>query len=241
MKSMMYINEKIKLVIGFLIILSTVVIYELSVSEIKKMPLDYYLISEHEGNDRILKHLDGSLSEPFLIRETLRQNVIDVNNDILEIKATIVGIDPSTNNVVFNSEQSFSVDRTTRKHSQSNDYFAFPPNVQKQNYEFIHPMIFTKATFVFDKISHIGDLEVYNFSCKYSGTDVSASFPQFPAKRILSDGKCMVSVEPVTGMVVYFSKQWDDYFVDDGKRGTQVELGGKQTTEYSKLILVNDI
>ncbi|MCE9651635.1 MAG: porin PorA family protein [Nitrosarchaeum sp.] len=233
-------NEKIKLIVGFLIILSTIVLYELSVSEIKKMPLDYQLISEHEGQDRILDHIDGNLSEPFLIRETLRQNVIGVNGDALEIKATVVGIDPSTNNVVFNSEQTFSVDRISRKHSQSNDYFAFPPNVQKQNYEFVHPMIFTKTTFVFDTVSKVGDLDVYDFSCKYSGTDVSMSFPQFPTKKILSDGKCKVSVEPITGIVVYFSKQWDDYFVDDEKRGAQVELGGKQTTEYSKSILVSN-
>ena len=236
----MHSNEKIKIIVGVTIILSTIAWYGLSVNEIKKMPLDYYLISEHEGQDRILEHIEGDLSKPFLIRETLRQNVIDVNGDILKINATIIGIDPATNNVVFNSEQLFSVDRVTRQHSQSNDYFAFPPNVQKQNYEFIHPMIFTKTTFVFDRVSQIGDLDVYDFSCKYSGTDVSVSFPQFPTKKILSDGTCMVSVEPVTGMVVFFSKQWDDYFVDDEKRGAQVELGGKQTTEYSKSILVND-
>ncbi len=235
----MHFNDKIKLSVGFLIILTTITVYELSVNEIKKIPLNYELISEHEGQDRVLEHIDGNLSEPFLIRETLRQNVVDVKGDILEIKATVIGIDSATNKVIFDSAQTFFVDRNTRKHAQIDEYFAFPPNVQKQNYEFFHPMIFTKTTFVFEGVNNINDLDVYDFSCKYSGTDVSQSFPQFASKKILSDGKCMISVEPVTGMVVTFSKEWDDYFVDDGIRGDQVEIGGKHTTEYSKSILVN--
>ena len=40
-------------------------------------------------------------------------------------------------------------------------------------------------------------------------------------------------------MVVSFSKDWDDYFVNNGVRGDQVELGGKHTTNYSKIILTN--
>jgi len=236
----MRFGYKKNLIIGFLIIMTIIIVYELSVSEIKKMPLDYSLISEHEGQDRVLDQVNGSMSEPFLIRETLRQNVVDVRGDILEIKATVIGIDSATNNVIFNSAQTFFVDRNTRKHTQTDEYFAFPPNVQKQNYEFLHPMIFTKTTFVFKDVHNIGDLEVYDFSCEYSGTDVSSSFPQFPTKQILSDGKCMVSVEPITGIVVSFSKKWDDYFVNDGVHGSQVELGGKQTTEYSKSILTND-
>lgn len=235
-----HFNDKLKLIVGFLIILTAVIVYELSVYEIKKMPLDYELISEHEGQDRVLEHIDGNLSEPFLIRETLRQNVVSIKGDILEIRATVIGVDSATNDVIFNSAQNFFVDRNTRKHAHMNEYFAFPTNVQKQNYDFIHPMIFTKTTFVFDGISHINDLQVYDFSCKYNDTDVSSSFPQFPSKKIFSDGSCMVSVEPVTGMVVSFSKQWDDYFVNDGMRGSQVEVGGKHTTDYSEYILVNN-
>ncbi|MFB5610038.1 MAG: porin PorA family protein, partial [Nitrosarchaeum sp.] len=177
---------------------------------------------------------------PFLIREILRQNIVNVNGDILEINATVIGIDSATNNVIFDNAQTFFVDRNTRKHAQTDEYFAFPTNVQKQNYEFFHPMIFTSATFVFEGVNNINNLEVYDFSCKYNNTDVSSSFPQFPSKTIFSDGNCMVSVEPVTGMVVNFSKEWDDYFVDNGIRGEQVEIGGKHTTEYSKSILAND-
>jgi signal transduction histidine kinase len=120
------------------------------------------------------------------------------------------------------------------------EYFTFPPDVQKRNYEFFHPMIFTKTTFIFEREVKMNGLDVYEFSCKYNGTDVSSAFPQFPSKTIFSNGKCTVSVEPVTGIVVYFSKQWDDYFVNNGIREDQVELGGKYTTDYSKAILVHN-
>lgn len=229
---------KPKLVIGSLIIVFVIIVYGLFVDEMKKIPLNYELISEHEGQDRILESIGGNLSEPFWIRETLRENVVNVNGNILEIKSTVTGIDSSTNQVIFDNVHTFFVDRTTRKHQSMDEYFTFPPNVQKKDYEFFHPMIFTKTTFVFEKEDNIDGLDVYDFSCKYNGTDISSSYPQFPSKKIFSDGKCTTSVEPVTGMVVAFSKEWDDYFVNDGIRGAQVELGGKHTTDYSKAILV---
>jgi signal transduction histidine kinase len=170
----------------------------------------------------------------------LKENVVNVNDNILEINSTVVGKDSATNRIIFSTANTFFVDRATRKHQSMDEYFTFPPNVQKRNYEFFHPMIFTRTTFIFEREVQINGLDVYDFSCKYQGTDVSTSFPQFLSKTILSDGYCTVSVEPVTGMVVSFSKQWDDYFVNDGLRGDQVELGGKHTTDYSKAILVNN-
>lgn len=100
-------------------------------------------------------------------------------------------------------------------------------------------MIFSETPFVFDRVDSIDGLQVYDFSCKYSKVDVSSSHPQFSSKKILSDGGCTIAVEPVTGIMVSFSKQWDDYFVNDGIRGQDVEVGEKHTTDYSKNILVD--
>src|SRR5262245_34598937 len=231
---------KIKSVIGLLVITAVLFGYRLFVNEMKKMPFNYALIAEHEGQDRILESISGKLSEPFWIREVLKENVVNVNGNILEINSTVVGTDSATNRIIFSNANTFFVERTTRKHQSMDEYFTFPPDVQKRNYEFFHPMIFTKTTFIFEREGTMNGLDVYDFSCKYNGTDVSSAFPQFPSKTIFSNGKCTVSVEPVTGMVVSFSKQWDDYFVHNGIRGDQVELGGKHTTDYSKAILVNN-
>jgi signal transduction histidine kinase len=230
---------KIKLVIGFLAITSVMITYGLFVNEMKKIPLNYELISEQEGQDRILNSPDGNLSEPFGIRETLKENVMSVAGDILTINSTVLGKDPVTNKIVFDNTHTFFVDRATRMHQSMNEYFTFPPNVQKANYDFFHPMIFSKTPFVFEKEDNIYGLDVYDFSCKYSGVDVSSGFPQFSSKKILSDGGCTISVEPITGKVVSFSKEWHDYFVSDRNRGATVEQGEKHTTEYSENILVN--
>jgi Porin PorA len=215
-------------------------VYRLCVNEMKKMPFNYEVISEHEGQDRILESIGGKLSEPFWIREVLKENVVNVNSNILEINATVVGTDSATNHIIFSNANTFFVDRTTRKHQAMDAYFTFPPDVQKRNYEFFHPMIFTKTPFIFEREVTMNGLDVYEFSYKYNGTDVSSAFPQFPSTTIFSNGTCTASVEPVTGMVVSFSKQWDDYFVNNGIRGDQVELGGKYTTDYSKAILVHN-
>ncbi|MBI5146722.1 MAG: DUF3068 domain-containing protein [Thaumarchaeota archaeon] len=236
----MNLHIRLKLIIGSLIILSSIITYEVFVDEMKKIPINYELISEHEGQDRVLESLNGNISDPFWIRETLREKAVKVNGNILEITSKVTGIDSATNQVIFDNAQTFFVDRSSRKHQNVDEYFTFPPNVQKKNYEFFYPMMFTKTTFVFDKVKTINDLEVYDFSCKYNGVDVSSAFPQFPSKKIHSDGKCTISVEPVTGLVVSFSKEWDDYFVNDGIRGDQVEIGGKHTTEYSKAILADN-
>ena len=233
-------NFTIKSVIGFLVIIAVLFVYRLCVNEMKKMPFNYEVIAEHEGQDRILESMGGQLSEPFWIREVLKENVVNVNGNLLEIKSTVVGTDAATNHIIFSHGHTFFVDRTTRKHQSMDAYFTFPPHVQKQNYEFFHPMIFTKTTFIFEREAKINGLDVYDFSCTYHGTDVSSAFPQFPLKTIFSNGECTVAVEPVTGMVVSFSKQWDDHFIHNGIRGDQVELGGKYTTDYSKAILVNN-
>ena len=232
-------NFKTKLVIGFLAIVFVMIIYGLFVNEMKKMPLNYEYIAEQEGQDRVLNTLGGNLSEPFGIRETLRENAVNITGNILEINSTVLGTDPITNKIVFDDTHTFFVDRSTEKHQSMNEYFIFPPNVQKENYDFFHPMIFSETPFIFDREDNIDGLDVYDFSCKYSGVDVSSDHPQFSSKKILSDGSCTISVEPVTGIMVSFSKEWNDYFVDNGVRGADVEIGEKHTTDYSKNILVN--
>jgi signal transduction histidine kinase len=234
------LHGTIQLVSGFLVMTAVLGGYRFFVEAMKKMPVNYEVIAEHEGQDRVLESLGGQLSAPFWIREALQEHVVQVNGNILEIQSTVVGTDSATNHLIFSNAHTFFVDRTTRKHQAMDAYFTFPPDVQKRNYEFFHPMIFTTTTFIFEREVTMSGLDVYEFSCTYHGTDVSSAFPQFPSTTIFSDGTCTIVVEPVTGMVVSFSKHWDDYVVHQGSRGDQVELGGKYTTAYSQAILVNN-
>src|SRR5215510_5275616 len=230
----------IQLVSGVLVMTAVLFGYRFLVNELKKMPLNYEVIAEHEGQDRVLESLGGQLAAPFWIREVLNEHVVKVDGNLLTINSTVVGTDAATNRIIFSNAHTFVVDRTTRKHQAMDAYFTFPPKVHKRNYEFFHPMIFTQTTFRFEREVTMNGLEVYEFSCTYHGTDVSSAFPQFPSTTIFSNGTCTIAVEPVTGLVVSFAKQWDDYVVHQGSRGAQVELGGKYTTAYSQAILVTN-
>ncbi len=179
-------NFKIKLVIGFLAIISVMIIYGLFVNEIKKIPLNYEYIAEQEGQDQVLSSLGGNLSEPFGIRETLRENVINVTGDILEINSTILGRDPMTNKIVFDDTHTFFVDRTTEKHQSMNGYFTFPPNVQKIDYDFFHPMIFSETPFVFEKV----------FTARYEESDFGE---QIVEVSIEENGAATITGFPVLG------------------------------------------
>ena len=232
-------NIKLKLILGIFGIFITIFLWNVFVvEELHKMPTDYEIILEQEGNDRILNTIGGELSDPFLLREILRVKVVNVEGNVLEIYSTTLGTDSATGEIIFDSKVTYFVDRDTRKHvNEVEGYFSFPQNVKKQNYELFHPIVLGPATFVFEGIETINDLEVYIFSCESLDNDLSYAFPKFEPKKITFDGKCRTAIEPVTGSPISFELDWDIYFVEDGVRGDQVELGGKKSTEYSEFEL----
>ena len=233
-------NIKLKLIFGIFGILIVMFLWNvLVVSELHKIPIDYEIILEQEGHDRVLNTIGGELSDSFLLNEIVREKVVNVEGNVLEIYSTTLGTDSATGEIIFDSTVTYFVDRDTRKHvNEVEGYFSFPQNVKKQNYELFHPIVLGPATFVFEGVETINDLEVYIFSCESLGNDLSYAYPKFEPKKITFDGKCRTAIEPVTGSPISFELDWDIYFVEDGVRGDQVELGGKKSTEYSEFELV---
>ena len=159
-------NIKLKLILGIFGIFITIFLWSVFVvGELHKMPTDYEIILEQEGNDRVLNTIGGELSDPFQLREIFRVKVVNIEGSVLEIYSTIVGKDSATGEIIFDSKVTYFVDRDTRKHvNEVEGYFSFPQNVKKQNYELFHPIVLGPATFVFEGIETINDLEVYIFS-----------------------------------------------------------------------------
>jgi len=234
------VNIKFKLILGIIGIFILIFLWDiLVVVELHKIPTDYEIILEQEGHDRALNAIGEDLSDPFQLRETFREKVVNSEGNILEIYSTILGKNSETGEIIFDSRKTYFVDRDTKKHlKEVEGYFSFPENVKKQNYELFHPIVLGPATFVFEEVEIIRDLEVYIFSCESFGNDVSYAFQKFKTKKIIYDGKCRTAIEPVTGSTINFELDWDIYFVEDGVRGDQVELGGKKSTEYSQFNLV---
>ncbi len=233
-------NIKLKLILGFIGIFIIIFLWSvLVVVELHKIPMDYEIILQQEGHDRVLNTIGGELSDPLQLNEIFRLKVVNVEGNVLEIYSTILGKNSATGEIIFDSRVTYFVDRDTRKHvNEVEGYFSFPQNVKKQNYELFHPIVLGPATFVFEGVETINDLEVYIFSCESLGNDVSFAFQKFEPKKIMYDGKCRTVIEPVTGSTISFELDWDNYFVEDGVRGDQVELGSKKSTEYSQFDLV---
>ena len=233
-------NIKLKLILGFFGIFIVILLWNvLVVGELHKISTDYEIILEQEGHDRVLNTIGGELSDPFLLKEIFREKVVNVEGNVLEIYSTILGKDSATGEVIFDSTVTYFVDRDTRKHvKEVEGYFSFPQNVKKQNYELFHSIVLGPATFVFERVETINDLEVYIFSCESLGNDVSYAYQKFEPKKIMYDGRCRTAIEPVTGSTISFELDWDNYFVEDGVRGDQVEFGDKKSTEYSQFDLI---
>jgi len=236
-------NVKFKMILGFSGISIMIFLwFVLVVGELQKMPTDYKIVLEQEGQDRILTTIEGELSNPYLLREVFTQKVVNVEGNVLEIYSNIMGTDSATGEIIFDSTVSYFVDRNTRKHvKELEGYFSFPTNVKKQNYELFHPIVLGPATFVFEGVEIINDLEVYIFSCETMNNDISSAYPNLVPKKIMYDGKCRTAIEPVTGSPVSFELDWDVHFVEDGVRSGQVNLGGKKSTEFSELVLTENV
>lgn len=232
-------QSKFIIIIGLVIISVAITSWGFLINyETGKISLDYKLILEQEGEDQILESIDGELSEPFMIKGTFTQHVGNVEQNILDIHSVVSDENINTGEIVFEASEIFLVDANTRKYHEDERYFIFPTNVKKQNYEMFHPIVAVPATFVYEETRIIDGLEVYVFSCEVFEQDISDFFTNFPQKKIFYDGKCMAFIEPVTGLEVDFELKWDNYFIENGVRGQQVELGYKKNTQDTVVILI---
>lgn len=232
-------QSKFITIIGLLIISAVITSWIFFINyETEKIPLDYKLILEQEGEDQVLESFDGVLSEPFLIKGTVSQRVENVEKNVLNIHSIVSDKDVSTGEIIFESSQIFSVEANTRKHQEDEGYFLFPSNVKKQNYEMLYPIVAFPTTFVYEETRIMEGLEVYVFSCEVLGQDISDFFTNFAQKKIVYDGKCMTLIEPVTGLEIDFELQWDSYISENGVRGKQVEIGYKKNSPDTVTILI---
>lgn len=129
------------------------------VDELTKIPLNYSILLEFEGQDQIITSVNGTLSESFITRETNSVKVKNIIGNILELESESIGINTVNNEIVFNAKDVYFIDSITRQHVKNHDgYFMFPPHVQKQDYELFHPVVLGPATFVFEGEEKIYDL-----------------------------------------------------------------------------------
>ncbi len=225
-----------------LMILSTVIVvvlwFAVYVPESEKIRSDFQVYLEQEGEDQIANSVGGNLSQQFILRESLIQKVTGIDGNYVTISSIVSGVNEDETKEVFHSEQSYQVDAYSMTYkNMPGKQFAFKPGVQKQNYDFLHPLVFADASLVYQKTDMINGLDVYVFRAATHNVDISSSFPQYENVKILSDTNSTFWIEPITGDLVKFEKNWKDYQVKDNKTIAVNELGWKKTTIYSSFIL----
>ena len=81
----------LKLVVGFLVVSIILVLWNIAIApEFKKIPFDYKLFLEHEGTTSITKSFDDQTLETIQIKEVTSHRVINIHDNILEIKAEVI-------------------------------------------------------------------------------------------------------------------------------------------------------
>jgi len=231
------LNSFFILVLGTAIILSWIFVV---VPELKNNISNFEINSERIGSDRIVTVIGEDLPEPIKTRDVWKQEVISKEGNNLEILSSITTFNILTDEIIFKSESIFVVDKKTRTHIEDpNKFFMFPNNVEKKNYEFIHPLIYFPAEFVFEKEEKFENVDTYVFSCALSENDISYAYPQF-SKKILSDSTCRVWIEPTTGVELWFEKTWHDYHLEQNQL-VSIDKGFSKTSVFAKTMSINSV
>lgn len=219
--------------------IAVVVIWSaLYIPESEKLHGNFQVYLEQEGEDQIANNVGGNLSQQFALRESLIQKVIATNGDYVTISSIVSGTNEDEAKEVFHSEQRYQINAYSQTYKDMPEkQFAFKPGVQKQSYDFIHPLIFANVPLVYQKTDVINGLDVYVFKSQTHNMDISDTFPQYTGVKILSNTNATFWVEPITGDLVKFEKNWEDYQVKDNKTIAINEKGWKKTTNYSSFIL----
>ncbi|MDE1811886.1 MAG: DUF3068 domain-containing protein [Thaumarchaeota archaeon] len=208
------------------------------VPESQKINGDFQIYLEQEGKDQIANSVGGNLSQQFELKESLIQKVTSIDGDYVTISSVVSGINQDTDKEVFHSEQSYHVNAYSLTYKDMpGKQFWFKPGVQKQNYDFLHPLIFADAPLVYQGTDTIDGLDVYVFKSETHNVDISYTFPQYANTKILSNTNSTFWVEPITGDLVKFEKSWKDYQVQNNETIAVNENGWKKTTDYSTFIL----
>lgn len=212
--------------------------FAIFVPESEKLHKDFRIYLEQDGKDQVASTVGGNLSQPFDLKESLIQSVVSTDGNYVTISSIVSGSNQDTGEEVFHSEHLYQVNAYSLAYKDMpQKQFAFKPGVRKQNYDFFHPMIFADAPLVYQGTDKINGLDVYVFKSQTHNVDISDTVPKFDNVRILSSTNATFWIEPITGDLVRFEKNWQDLQVRDNKTIAINEKGWKKTTDYSTFIL----
>ena len=167
-------------------------------------------------------------------RLTLFFEIIGRDGNILEVETIFQQHDPLTDEATWKNAETFYIDKTTRKHKDSESFFnSLPYNIQKQDYLVNHPLVGNTTPLHFERTEFVGEIEMYVFSCSNLDGDRTSTYPQYAPETIHSEHTCLAYFEPITGDAFSAAVTWYNYVIRDGVR-IPVDVGKSDTTSFTK-------
>ena len=205
---------------------------------LKNSPTTFEYVQQYIGEVRYVENIGDELSNTVISNDFAENKIVNESRNILEIESSYVTTNVITSETIKENENTYFVDANTGKHADNSQwYFKFPPNVQKQNYVLFHPNIGVPAMFVFEGTKEINDVELYKFSCQSTKDDFSLMYEKFLPETVYGDQSCLTSIEPITGKTIEFTIVWDRYVIRNGE-SISIEQGQSETTEFSESTLL---
>ena len=227
------------LLISFVALFILAIWYWVGIPEFNKLDERYSLDIEYSAQTTHVDDVYGELKGPFYQTDILSERVTEKDGDILTIKSSVKGKNIETEEVMFFVEDTYKVNSKTLMHvDKPGKRWGFLPGVEKKDYDFYHPAVFYDDPMTFKKTEEVHGIEAYLFEVVTRGADTSRAFPQFAPHVIYTDTTSKLWIEPITGQLIKFEKTWDNYLVENGERVNTIQQGGKKTTEFTELILV---
>lgn len=205
--------------------------------EFKNADQNFELKLETLEHWEIRESLESNQFEDQFAKGELTFKVLGRNGNELEIQYKEISSDLIADEIYWNVEEIAIVDRHSRKSIETDSYFLFPINTEKQSYNF---GVFGDRPheFNFVKTEMANGLEIYEFMAT-NIYDISGAYEKFPDQKIYADQTSVYQVEPITGQIVSYQSFWQDYI--EGPNGRIIiSNGNAKISEYSKDILVQN-
>ncbi|MFB5604879.1 MAG: histidine kinase, partial [Nitrosarchaeum sp.] len=100
-------TNKLTSQISILFLVSIVVIMSwmfVAIPNNQKLSEIHMIDMEYEGENQVVDNVYGQLSEPFLLRDSLINDIVSINGNELTIKSTVSSKKASTNEKLFGVE-----------------------------------------------------------------------------------------------------------------------------------------
>lgn len=225
----------IVLCVGLIIFASWIM---LIAPEFKNADQNFELRLETLEHWEIRESLESDKFEEQLAKGEVKLEVIEKNGNELKLKYTENSADIISDEVYWDVEEITVIDKHSRKSIETDSYFLFPINTQKQNYKF---GVFGDRPhdFSFVKTEKLNGLEIYEFRAT-NIYDISGAYAEFPNEIILADQTTIYQIEPFTGQIVSYHSFWQD-FIDGADGRIVISKGDAEISQYSKDILVHKV